>query len=446
MAETALLFLLCYVAGLGLALFASPVWGLYTYLAVFYLHPPSRWWGDMLPGIRWALLAAAVTLIAVLLHRNRQSDRPRWYGSTIAICLIAYTAWMWVQTPFVVSPWHSEGAVLFTKYLVLLFLIHQIIDDRDKLRDFLLANIVGGAYFGILVYLAPDAGRLEGVGGPGLDNSNSLGMHLGAVLMFASFLLLATKGWRRWVILGSIPLILNGLIQTESRGAIVGVLAGGLVAWYLKPKRIRKTFYVLSGLALVGVMIVANQAFMSRMTEAMTAAKGEEEWDGSAYSRIEIAKAQFRMFADYPLGAGHQGTTALSRKYLDEQWMAAQTGDRASHNTLLSVLVDQGIVGIVLFSVLMFSTLRSLVRLKRYDKFGISLDLGLYRTAVAAALATVFGAGMFADYLKAEVTIWCLMMICLLIEFAEREVSGLETADAEARTNKVGGRPVRSGV
>ena len=51
---TAIIFLLLFAGGLGLCLFRHPIYGLYTYVAVFYLHPPSRWWAAALPDLRWS--------------------------------------------------------------------------------------------------------------------------------------------------------------------------------------------------------------------------------------------------------------------------------------------------------------------------------------------------------------------------------------------------------
>ena len=75
MPETALAFLLLYVLGLVLAIFVRPLYGLYTYVVVFYLHPPSRWWGGALPDLRWSLIAAAVTLLAISIHSIRDDNR-----------------------------------------------------------------------------------------------------------------------------------------------------------------------------------------------------------------------------------------------------------------------------------------------------------------------------------------------------------------------------------
>ena len=75
MSLTGLLFLAAYLGGLGMAFVRGPIWGLWTYMAVFYIHPPSRWWGVGLPPIRWALFAALITLFALIVRnaRNRQS-------------------------------------------------------------------------------------------------------------------------------------------------------------------------------------------------------------------------------------------------------------------------------------------------------------------------------------------------------------------------------------
>jgi len=66
MSLTGLAVLLAYLGGLGLALFRHPRYGVYTYLAVYYLDPPSRWWSAFLPDMRWSLVAGVVALLATL--------------------------------------------------------------------------------------------------------------------------------------------------------------------------------------------------------------------------------------------------------------------------------------------------------------------------------------------------------------------------------------------
>ena len=391
-----------------------------------------------MPDLRWSLTAAAITFIAIYMHRDKLIPNRQWHRSTIIRVFLIYVVWMWLQWPWVESPEHGEGVILFTKYTILIYLIYKLVDNERDFYGFCLVHVLGCAYFGWLVYMAPSGGRLEGVGGPGVNDANSLGMHLASGLMFASFLMLVSKGWIRWLIVVLIPLILNGIIQTETRGAVVGLLLGGLATVYLKPRAYRRTYYALACLGVLGFVAVANEAFIARMHTLTAATDNQAEWDSSAASRVAIVKAQFQMFADHPLGAGHQGTAFLSRQYLDERWLAADSGDRASHNTIMSVLVDQGLPGIVLILVLIFATWGTLRRLKRLHQFGLGRNLALYRAMLGGSLVTILGAGMFAQYLKAEVWIWNIVLLVVLAELAERAV-----ATTPERTVRLGASVLR---
>ena len=159
---TALGFIGIFSLGLILALTVRPVFGLYTYIFEFYAHPPSRWWGVDLPGIRWSLLAAVITFLAVLIHHESKEIRKlSWYQQRLGFGLLLYVIWMWIQLPWVISEWHFEGAVLFTKYLVLFYLIHKLVITEKEWSDFALAHAIGCAYLGWLIFIAPDTGRLE---------------------------------------------------------------------------------------------------------------------------------------------------------------------------------------------------------------------------------------------------------------------------------------------
>src|SRR6187455_578230 len=120
MALTGLVFLLAYASGLMIGLVHHPRYAVYTYLAVFYLHPPSRWWGAFLPDIRWSLVAGIVALIATL--RLPRSPGARWFATTPARLLIMFTAWLWIQNIWALAgPDHLEASILFTKYLLLYY-------------------------------------------------------------------------------------------------------------------------------------------------------------------------------------------------------------------------------------------------------------------------------------------------------------------------------------
>ena len=370
MALSGFIFLIAYLSGLALAFIRRPIFGLYTYIAVFYVHPPSRWWGAFLPDLRWSLLAAIVTLIAIA-RLPADPARPPWHSTTPARLLIAFTAWIWIQNVWALDPvMHKELSVLYTKYVLLFYLVYRLVQTPEQLRVFLLVHLAGCAYLGLLGYLSPVSGRLEGVGGPGIDEANSLAMQLGTALIASAMVILVSRGWRFWFCLLATPFILNAIVLAGSRGAFLALVVAGLALWYLKPPTHRKTFYGLAALGLVLIGLLAHDAFWERMGTMKAAVDESEELDTSAESRLVLISAQWRMAAEHPLGAGHRGTEELSPLYLEEKYMSGtndpdQVRRRSSHNTFMTVLVEQGVPGAVLFTMLWIWCLRAAKRQKR---------------------------------------------------------------------------------
>jgi len=429
MAITAIAFVAFYLSGLLAAFASHPKWGLFTYIAVFYLHPPLRWWGAALPeSMRWSLLAAAVTAFAVPKLKTPANAIP-WNSFGMTKVMIAYVGWMWVQTLWA-NPAHFEGVILMTKYILLFYLIYRIVGDEQRLADFGLMHVLGCFYFGLLALDAEGTGRLEFIGGPGANDSNTLGMHVVTGLFFAGSLILSRTGWRRWVVLLTVPVLANCVIQTESRGAFLGAACGGLVYLFMAPSRHRKFIASLGAAGVLILLAYAPSTYWERMATIGAATDETQEIDNSSMARIALFKAQLEMFADYPFGLGFDTTTYLSRGYLATEWLTANPGvdvathgARSSHNTLLSVLTDQGIPGIILAVIGIVATLRLMNRLRRTDLTSSDESLMLYRASICAALTVIFVSGMFTNYIKAEVQVWCLALLAATYQIAQTRVS-----------------------
>lgn len=429
---TALAFLLGFFALLVLALARHPIFGLYAYLASFYIHPPSRWWAQNLPDLRWAFLAAGVTLVAIFLHRAKlPQGRPAWYSSAPGILLIAFVAWFWVQLLWALDPdAHQQAAIQLSKYLVAFYLIFRLTDTFERLRDLLLVHVAGCMYLGILAFMTDNfvGGRLNGVGGPGIDDANSLGMFLGTGLVVAAVLILVERGWRRVFCIVAAPVILNGVVLAASRGAFVGVLMGGLVLLLIKPPQYRRVFWTFALLGAIGAASLMDQRFIDRMLSIGNAIERTEEIDSSAESRWELKEAQLRMFAEYPFGSGHKGTAVLSRLYLDARWLTRRPGEdesaaaRASHNTFLTALVEQGIPGAFVYLGLLAWGVLVVGRLRSAHGAAQPRETA-YGGAPAVALTVVLVAGLFTDYLMAEVQIWMLALLVAHQRLSDRAAS-----------------------
>lgn len=414
MTLTGLIFVVLFFSGLGMALFRHPIYGLYTYIAVFYIHPPSRWWGALLPDLRWSLVAAIVTLIA-LQRIKPPPDKPKWYQNRALQLLVAYTVWLWIQNLWALDPEENfAAAVLFSKYILLFYLIYRLVDTPAELHRFLLVHVLGCFYLGWLAYNAPVSGRLDGVGGPGIDEANAFAMHLGTGVVAGAMLILVGPRWYRWISFAVMPFILNGIVLSGSRGAFLALVCAALVLVLFKPRTHRKRFYVLGALAVVLFLVLGQSLYWERISSIGAAAtEDEQSMDSSAASRFAIVDAQLRMAAAYPWGTGHRGTAVLSPQYIEERYLTSSPNDpagqkrRSSHNTFMTALVEQGIPGAVMYVWMLlwcYSSLRQQRRVARRANWPPEEVAQL--AVIAGVLMLVFVAGQFVDYLKVEVQVW----------------------------------------
>lgn len=444
---TALVFACGFVALAVAAFVRHPIFGLYLYLAVFYVHPPSRWWNAWLPDLRWSLLAAAVTILALMLHRirHRRQDagaRGSWLATVPTLALMLYVAWMWFQSIWALDPkLHVDATVQFTKYVVAFYLIWRLANTPARVTDVLLVHVAGCFYLGWVAFGVGLTGgpRLNGVGGPGIDDANSLAMFLGTGAVVGAVLLLQLEGWRRWFCIAAMPFILNGVILAGSRGAVLGLLTGGLVLAFLRPPESRRMFWLYACLGLVLAATLVDTRFVERMLTVKEAVQEDAEIDESAESRVLLTEAQWRMFQSYPLGSGHKGTAVLSGEYLDEKWLTRRRDDeqlaRSSHNTFLTTLVEQGIVGAAFYVWLSLWGLVTVLRLKRMQRRGVALLQRGPAIACCAAIAVVWMAGQFTDYLMAEVQIWMFALLASSLRTIEVALlAPKRAADALATT------------
>lgn len=433
MSLTSAIFLLAFSSGLILSLVRHPAYGLYTYIAIFYLHPPDRWWGELLPDLRWSLLAAFVTVLS-LWRLEPIRDRPRWLQNHAIIFFLLFVVWFWIQLFWALdAEIHREAGILFTKYILLIYLIYTVVQTEEIFRNVLLAHVLGCFYLGWLVFVTPDSGRLDGrfdgVGGPGINDANSLSMQLATGLLAASVLVLRGSPRIRLLALAVTPFIVNGMVQTLSRGPILGLLAGGLVMLLVVPGHYRRVYYGLAGLGVLILLQLAPASFWERLgtVSAPLQQRTSQVVDMSTQTRLALVTAQLQMTLDYPFGSGHRGTAVLSPRYLGEEHMArsasGELGLRSSHNTLLSVLAEQGIIGALFYFGLLVALYRQVRQLKAMDEHGLPDEIGTYRTAVAGALTCILVAGFFTDYLKAEVFVWFVGLTAALTDLAPRAIA-----------------------
>lgn len=416
MSITALLVFLVYVAGVVLALQGEAIFALLSYFWIFYNDPQTSWWGKELPDLRYSLVAAAVALL--LTWKLGKKNGAPWLGNFGMKCLLLYTAWVWIQSPWAINPAvHYEGAVLVTKFLVLSYVIYRNSLEPGRITWLTWAHIAGCFIFGWRAFNTEAGGRLETVGGPGVDDSNALAAHIITGAVAAGMFFVALQGWRRWLALLSAPFMIDALIRTQSRGGFIALLAAGLAVWYLAPKS-KRWFVTVAGVAGVCMfLMLANAEFWERMSNLTGSTEPQKQ-----ETRLGIIGPQIQMFLDHPLGVGHRGNEYLSTQYMPAE-LLSNNGRRAAHNTFMAALVDQGLPGAVLLSCLYGWAFFGIRKLRRLSRQGLlPLEMQVNVAIIGASLASLFFSGLFLNLLKLELQIWMLSILAALMAIANQAV------------------------
>lgn len=131
-----------------------------------------------------------------------------------------------------------------------------------------------------------------------------------------------------------------GLVMTLSRGAFLGLVFGAIIAVFVAP--MRRSVRI----ALVAVGALATAVLLAFvLTPTFIAAKITGiATDPSALYRVYLAESGMHIFAVHPLGVGPGNWPNAMLAYRDTRVPVSLI---ASHMTYLTIIVEEGILGIV---------------------------------------------------------------------------------------------------
>ena len=401
-----------------MAFVRHPIYGLMTYVAVFFLHPPSRWWGQgLLSYGRWAVMAAFVTLLAILLARKIKPPHIPMLRHPAYILYLLFTLWLMVQIAWAMDPFeHKDLLSYYLKFAIVFFLVYRCIDSDKHLIMVLWTFVAGCFYFGWIAWTTYEGGRFEGFGGPGTAEANAGALVCVTGVFAGSVLFLNSKSWReRAALFVMIPFILNALVTTGSRSGFLALIVGGIVFNYFTPPQHRKWVRKLSVIAVVLFLSLAGGIFWSRM-QTIEHAGADIEGVDTGGGRLEIIEAQWRMWKEYPMGCGATCTAVLSTQYIDPKFLTdSGVGSgpmvRASHNTFMTMLTEHGVPGATFYIMLM---LWILSRVRKLGKAYRTEDHGMMTAVLPGVAAVLLGitiGDMFVTHAKLEVRIWFIAIL-----------------------------------
>jgi O-antigen ligase len=301
------------------------------------------------------LVASAAGMLHILARRR---VRPlSWFH----VFAVLFVLWAGVSTFWSIDPDATRlRFITYLQLLVLVWLLWEIAWSPERQRALLQAYVLGvcvAAVATIHNYLSGDPwlsqGTWETTRFVALEQDpNELGVILALGLPMAWYLGLAqAQRGATWVWRLYMPLGITGILLTASRGAFLSALVAlVIVPWTLGRVRLR-TKVVLYALA-VGSLMLATSFVPEASLERIQSTRADIE-AGYFGGRIHTWMAGLEVAREHPLaGVGAGGFGAAVAPTLHEAM--------ASHQTYLEILVEQGIVGLLLFLALVAAVITPL--------------------------------------------------------------------------------------
>jgi O-antigen ligase len=310
------------------------------------------------------MLAAGIAGLAIVVSGRMR----RWHGFHVTALVFV----LWAGCSLLL--FRSGLDTVPNKYwtFVMLFVVVAIIWElarsRPRLLGLMMAYITG-AYVSALDTVAAyhrGAGEFGRFAAAGFD-PNDLAMTLALALPMAWYLgMNHRRPLVRWICRAYLPIGVVAIGLTGSRGglvvSVVALMIVPLTMNRLTPGRLATALFLLAGSAGLAMAYVPH-TLVQRLSTT-----GSEVEDARFGHRFKLWVAGFHAFERRPL-TGY-GTGGFVRAVTSELGSDA----RVAHNTYLSVLVEQGIVGLILYLTLFVAVYRSIRRLPKSERrFALTL-------------------------------------------------------------------------
>jgi O-antigen ligase len=336
------------ISGLGKLAFAS------LWLLVFAMP-----WEDAItiPGFGTsARLIGMVALgLGVLAIIERGKIRRPSAGHIVMglFVLLAALSCLWSLYPEGTLTQTYSYIQLFAMVWLIWELAPQLREQMQLMQAYVFGTFISGIDT-IYEFFSHQESAYQRYAGAKLD-ANDLGLIMALSIPMSYYLLIENKGWTAWVY--RVQLILAGItiLLTASRGATLATLVALSIVPLTQARltgRQRIALIVTVSLLVYGVVLFVPSTSWERLSTLPT-----ELEQGTLTGRTIIWRAGWEIFRVHPfLGIGANAFRVIVSRVLAEPIRIEQRimpPAPPAHNTFLSVLVEQGIVGFTAFCALL---------------------------------------------------------------------------------------------
>ena len=300
-------------------------------------------------------LALVLSLLAVVVSGRFR----RWRGFHTAALL--FVVWAGINIWIIGMPKVPNKFYTFVQLFAVVWIMWELTTTRRRQLGLMTAYVLGGyiACLGTLVLYRNEASMLRRFAAGGAD-PNSLAMSLSLALPMAWYLgLRAERPLVRWIGRGFMPIGVLTIALTGSRGGMLACIVALMIVpltMTLSPGRLATAVCML---VLSGALAIA---YVPENIVQRLATTGTEVQDARFGGRFKLWVAGFRAFADKPV-VGY-GVASFKQTITPQLGSAAQV----AHDSFLSVAVEEGLIGLVLYLWMLLAVFLSILRLPRTER------------------------------------------------------------------------------
>lgn len=419
-----LLFLIIFTVPALLAL-RQPWIGATLFAWISVMNPHRLTWGVSY-DMPLALIAAAVTMIGIVFGKQRF----RIPLTAPIIILIVFIAWMAVTTQFAIHPDTSwEMFLKAFKSLFMVLVAVALIQERKHIHAFLWVLVLSLSFYGIkgglFTIVTGGGARVWGPPDSLVNGNNEIAVAFAMIVPLMFYLgTTLQKRWHRFAMYGAILLTTVAALGTQSRGALLALVAmGGMMS--LKS---RYKWRLLLGAVIFGLVVLAlmPESWWDRMATIRT-----YQEDGSAMGRINAWHTAVNIALDRVFGAGFDTATVL---VYDLYSPAKDRIPLVAHSIYFQVLGDHGFIGLALFLLFWLTTYLTANKI-RQDSEGIKELLWARDMSrmIQVGLIGYFVGGAFLSLAYWDVPYFLMVLIVTLRRYVEEARAELSTRNVSAQ-------------
>lgn len=337
------IFVALVVFGLLPMVLKRPQVGIYLWCWISYMNPHRLTWGFAF-NFPWADTIFLATMAGLFF--SKEPKRFLWTSETVLMVMLL--GWMAITSYFAFFPdLAREDWIKFFKIMLMTFVTILIINSRWSLHGlvWIIALSLGfyGVKGGIFTIMKGGVYRVQGPEGTFIGENNEMGLALIMTVPIIRYLhLQEQRQWLKLGLAGAMLLTAIAAMGTQSRGALVAIVAMGLFLWLKSRQKLMTAIYV--GLAVGMVATIMPQEWYDRMQTTKTFQE-----DASALGRINAWHTAFNVASSRITGGGAEMfRPSVFREYAPEPFRVHD-----AHSVYFEVMGEHGFIGIGIFMAVM---------------------------------------------------------------------------------------------